>query len=67
MASAHVPMVLDGRPFTSVRGRLYLDGSLQDFIVWDNSPLLKYAVALHSVALHSVALLSVTLANYPFL
>lgn len=41
MASAHVPMVLDGRPFTSVRGRLYLDGSLQDFIVWDNSPLLK--------------------------
>lgn len=42
MASAHVPMVLDGRPFTSVRGRLYLDGSLQDFIVWDNGPLLKY-------------------------
>lgn len=41
MASAHVPLVLDGRLVTWHRGKLYIDGSLQDFIAWDNSPLLK--------------------------
>lgn len=41
MASAHVPLVLDWRLFTTLGGKRYMDGSLEDFIRWDNSPLLK--------------------------
>ncbi|BDA50930.1 probable 1-acylglycerol-3-phosphate O-acyltransferase Pnpla3 [Coccomyxa sp. Obi] len=41
MASAHIPFFLDGRPFASYRGKLYIDGSVTDFLFYDNSELLK--------------------------
>lgn len=37
MASAHVPFVLDGRPFLRFRQRLCWDGSFPDFIYFKNS------------------------------
>eukprot|EP00884_Botryococcus_braunii_P000579 jgi/Botrbrau1/10521/Bobra.7_1s0005.1 len=37
MASAHVPFVLDWKPFAGYRGKPYLDGSLVDFFTWSNS------------------------------
>ena len=41
MASAHVPFVLDGRPFLKFRGRRCWDGSFPDFVYFDNSNLIK--------------------------
>ena len=41
MASAHVPFVLDGRPFLRFRERLCWDGSFPDFIYFDNSNYIK--------------------------
>jgi len=41
MASSHVPFVLDGRPFVRFRDTLCWDGSIPDFLYFDNSALLK--------------------------
>ncbi|EIE27184.1 hypothetical protein COCSUDRAFT_45766 [Coccomyxa subellipsoidea C-169] len=41
LASAHIPFFLDGRPFASFRNKLYIDGSVTDFLYYDNSELLK--------------------------
>lgn len=41
MASAHVPFVLDGKPFIKFRNRLCWDGSFPDFVYFDNSEYLK--------------------------
>lgn len=40
LASAHVPFLLDWSPIASARGGWFVDGSLQDFILWKNSDLL---------------------------
>ncbi|KAK9837125.1 hypothetical protein WJX81_004755 [Elliptochloris bilobata] len=41
MATAHVPFFLDLRLSAAYRGRQYVDGSLQDFVKWENSALLQ--------------------------
>lgn len=40
LASAHVPFLLDWSPIANARGGWFVDGSLQDFILWNNSDLL---------------------------
>lgn len=41
MASAHVPLFLDGRPFMKYREQLCWDGSFPDFFYFENSEYLK--------------------------
>jgi len=40
MASIHIPFFLDFGPFSFYKGRAYVDGSLSDFLFWENSKLL---------------------------
>eukprot|EP01023_Acetabularia_acetabulum_P045379 TRINITY_DN4597_c0_g1_i1.p1 TRINITY_DN4597_c0_g1~~TRINITY_DN4597_c0_g1_i1.p1 ORF type:complete len:302 (+),score=26.67 TRINITY_DN4597_c0_g1_i1:91-996(+) len=40
LASAHVPFLLDGNLAVQFRGKRYMDGSIPDFIRYENSPLL---------------------------
>ncbi|KAL4430951.1 hypothetical protein ABPG75_006207 [Micractinium tetrahymenae] len=41
MTSVHIPFFLDGAATHTYRGRQYIDGSLWDFIMSDNSELIK--------------------------
>ena len=41
VASVHIPFFLDGAASCPYRGRNYIDGSLWDFILSDNSDLIK--------------------------
>ncbi|EFN59130.1 hypothetical protein CHLNCDRAFT_137944 [Chlorella variabilis] len=41
MASAFIPFFLDGKATCPYRGRSYIDGSLWDFLLSDNSDLIK--------------------------
>lgn len=41
VASAFIPFFLDGKATCPYRGRSYIDGSLWDFLLSDNSDLIK--------------------------
>lgn len=41
VASVHIPFFLDGAATCSYRGAAYIDGSLWDFLLSDNSELIK--------------------------
>lgn len=49
MASAHVPMLLDGRPVRGCRGVACVDGSFPDFFTGENCDFLQVRrqAALH--------------------
>uniref|UniRef100_A0A7S2XFS4 PNPLA domain-containing protein n=1 Tax=Lotharella oceanica TaxID=641309 RepID=A0A7S2XFS4_9EUKA len=40
MASVHVPFFLNWKPLKSFRGAYYMDGTLDDFVTGENSPIL---------------------------
>lgn len=41
MSSIHIPFFLDGNASYTYRGKSYVDGSLWDFLLSDNSELIK--------------------------
>jgi len=46
MASAHVPILLDGKVFTRLRGRLVFDGGMQDWLFRSRSKAIAVAGAI---------------------